>query len=381
MHRKTRILHVVGRMDRGGVETWLMHILRNIDRDRYRMDFLVHSDQSGTYDDEIRSLGSRLFFCNNPNRLILYAVSVYRMLQREHFHIVHSHVHHFSGFVLEIARRADVPVRIAHSHTAPNSTSTSIVRRSYLSYSKRLINKNATWGLACSEKAAQCLYGESWHEDPRFKVLLYGIDLQPFRQVVDRNATRRALGIPSDALVVGHVGNFVVVKNHNLIIEVACEVMRHEPRAYVLLVGDGPLRKDIERAVRESGFADRFVLVGSRNDVPELMLGAMDIFLFPSQYEGLGLALVEAQAAGLPCVVSDRIPLEADVVPRLVERMPLSSSLATWAEALLKAKNKERASSEALSAVEQSDFNIRTSVARLERIYADGCWSSRDDRK
>ncbi len=167
------------------------------------------------------------------------------------------------------------------------------------------------------------------------------------------------------------MGNFTEQKNHHLWIEVAREIARRDVNARFLLVGDGKLRPIIERKVDKLKMADRFVFAGTRTDVPRLMVGATDVFFFPSLWEGLGLALVEAQAAGLPCVIADVVPPEADVVGPLLRRLPLTSPAPVWADAILAARDTrpELMGREALALVENSSFNIEESVKHMESIY------------
>ena len=373
--RPIRILHIVGGMNRGGVETWLMHVLRHIDRERYQMDFLVHTLEPCAYDDEIRALGSRIIACPHPHRPWRFAPQFLRIL-REHgpYDIVHSHVHHYSGFTLWLAKQAGVPMRIAHSHndTTTGDRAAGLMRKFYLRMMEQAIRRAATHGLACSHRAAAALYGRQWQRDPRWQVLYYGIDLAPFREALsaDSATVRAELGLPPEALVIGHVGRFAPQKNHEFLIDIFAEIARREPRAHLLLVGDGPLRGSIEAKVRALGLQERVTFTGLRADVPRLMAAAMDLFVFPSIYEGLGLVLVEAQAAGLPCVLSDVIPHEADVVPALIHRLALQADAATWAERVLAvAVQRPLSAAEALATVEASPFAIQQSVSRLEAVY------------
>ncbi|MGD0041301.1 MAG: glycosyltransferase, partial [Isosphaeraceae bacterium] len=218
--RKTtpiRILHVVGGMNRGGIETWLMHVLRHIDREMYRMDFLVHTARPCAYDTEIWDLGSRIIPCLHPSRPWWYARNFFRALHAfGPYDIVHSHVHHFSGLVLRLAHRAGVLMRIAHSHNdaSPVDGRARLPRRLYLRLMERWIAHHATLGLAASPEAAASLYGPHWADDPNRRVLYCGIDLAPFRSLLDGAAVRREFGIPDGAYVVGHVGRFFPQKNH-----------------------------------------------------------------------------------------------------------------------------------------------------------------------
>ncbi|MBE8986240.1 glycosyltransferase family 1 protein [Nostoc sp. LEGE 12450] len=366
-----RILHVVGGMNMGGIETWLMYILRHIDRDRFQINFLVNTAQPSAYDEEIRALGSKVIPCPHPSRPWLYAANFKRIL-REYgpYDIVHSHVHHFSGFILRLAQQAGVPIRIAHSHVDSFLLEAKArwYRRLYLSLMERWIALYATVGLACSRQAGEALFGLS---ELRWRVLDCGIDLKPFQAVVNSVSVRAELGIPKDALVIGHVGRFEQPKNHQFLVDIFAEVAKREPKMYLLLVGNGSLRLDIEQKIIQMGLTERVIFAGVRPDVPRLMLSAMDIFLFPSLYEGLGLVLIEAQAAGLPCVFSDVVPEEADVVKPLIRRMSLSELSSAWAEAILFASKTVPGISQrkAFEIIEQSSFNIHNTVETFEEIY------------
>lgn len=369
-----RILSVVGGMNRGGTETWLRALLRHMQRRSFQMDFLVHTTQKGAYDDEILSLGGKIIPCLHPRKPWVYARN-FKSILRDHgpYDIVHSHVHHFSGFVLRLAQQAGVSCRIAHSHldTTLSQAQAGFFRRSYLALMQQWVNSYATAGLAASKKAATALFGPDWQTDPRWRVLYCGIDLEPFKSAPTPQSIRSGLGIPPDTFVIGHVGRFFEQKNHAFLVDIAKEIAKCEKKFALMLIGDGPLRPAIASRFDQAGLADKVIFLGLRDDVPRLMLGAMDVFLFPSLFEGLGLVLVEAQAAGLPCVISDVVPEEADVVPELVRRLSLSQPAFTWAEAVLSARRfKDRITQpQALGIIEQSPFNILISVRELESVY------------
>ncbi len=369
-----RILHVLGMMERGGVETWLMHILRMIDRDRYRMDFLVHLTEPQDYDDEIRALGSDVILCPHTRQPLRYARDFLRIL-KEHgpYDVVHSHVHRYSGLVLRLAKRAGVPVRIAHSHTDASDAENpaSLQRRAYVGVMRRWIARTMTDGLSVSNQAASDLFGSGWEHDPRHQMLFCGIAMEPFKQHVSRAAMRAEFGIPEDAFVIGHVGRFTEVKNHVFLLAIAAEVLTHDARARFLMIGDGELRASMQERAARLGIADQVIFAGLRSDVPLVMLGAMDVFLLPSLYEGLPLVLMEAQAAGLPCIFSDSISCEADIVPPLVHRCSLTAPPLAWAEALLaiRASGPAITREAALAIAEATPFNVCTSWGLLERVY------------
>jgi glycosyltransferase involved in cell wall biosynthesis len=334
-----RILHVLGKLDRGGVETWLVQVLRHIDRQKYQMDFLVHTTERGAYDEEVKTLGARIVPCLRPSNPLQYAFNFQRAL-REYgpYDVVHSHVHHYSGYVLMLAAMAGVKVRIAHSHSDTElvGLSASPMRKAYRAAMRSLIRSCASGGLAVSTEAGDDLFAGPWRGSAKWTLHHLGIDIARFEAKVDSKALRQTLGIPMDAVVIGHVGRFTEEKNHQLIVEIAREVLRYEPRAFFLLVGDGPLRRSIEAKIARLSLQHSFLLTGVRADVPALMIGAMDAFVFTSLREGLPIELLEAQAAGLKCVVFEVISREADVIASLITRESPHTSAARWAQELLR---------------------------------------------
>lgn len=371
-----RILHVFSwAMSRAGAETWAMNILRNIDRARFHMDFLVESDGDYAYNDEIEALGSRVLVCAHHRKPVKYGRIFKKILREEDpYDVVHSHLHHYNGYVLRLARQEGVPVRIAHSHNdfSPYDETKGPTWKAYIRLMKRWINQNATTGLAVSPKAARALFGADWENDPRWRILYCGIDLEPFRGAADPVAARSEFGIPADALVVGHVGRFYEQKNHEFLIDIAAALGEIEPEARFLLVGDGPLRPAMEKKAARLGITDKVIFTGTRSDVPRLMLGAVDVFAFPSLYEGLGLVGIEAQAAGLPILVSDVIPEEIGAVPSLTHTLSLSQPASVWAKKILSIKKPPIPVSrqEALRTLENGRFNIDFSLKELEKVYA-----------
>ncbi len=372
-----KILHVIGSLDRGGAETWLTQMFGHIDRQMYSMDFLVHTTEPGALDTQLMELGARILPCVprlNDGNPLQYARNFRRILREcGPYDCVHSHIHHSSGYVLMLAAMMGVPVRIAHSHNdtrAIDRTCPSL-RRMYFSAMDMLIRRFATHGIAVSRSAAASLFSNSWTEDKRWRLCPLGIDLHPFTLAMDAHAVRAELGIAQDSFVIGHVGRFAEQKNHRFLVEIAACLSRTEPRALFLLVGVGPLQPAIEALVRQRGLSTKFIFLGARDDVPRLMLGAMDCFLFPSLYEGLGLVLWEAQAAGLTCVISDTVPDDASVATMLVRRLSLAQGAEAWANELQRILAVAGRSHDPLSA-KFSNCTIEASAAGLTRIY-DSC--------
>lgn len=378
--RPLRVLQVVGSMDTGGRETWLMHVLRRIDRSRYAFDFLTHTDRACFYDSEIWSLGGRLLACPGHTDLRKYMKNLRRILKESGpFDVVHSHVHHFSGIPLMVASHAGVPVRIAHSHNDITfaEKNADFKRRFYLKATEWLIHRYATAGLACSGLAAKSLYGRGWRRDPRWGIHYCGIDLESFACPVDRNDVRREFGIRPEELVLGHVGRFFRQKNHDFLIDIFAEVLRRRPESRLVLVGEGPLRPAIEEKAARLELTAKVIFAGVRPDVPRLMKGLMDSVVLPSHHEGLPLVLLEAQAAGLPCVYADNITGEVDVLPALMHRFPLERSAGDWADAVLSAVAKPVLPADRdPGIIRTTGFNIDVGVRMLEEIYN----SSREGR-
>jgi glycosyltransferase involved in cell wall biosynthesis len=366
-----RILHLVGGLNRGGAETWLVQMLHHLDRQKYQLDFLVHSVDPGAYDEAVKALGARVIPCLKPSNPLQYAYNFRRILRKYGpYDCVHSHVHQFSGYVLLLAFLMRVPVRIVHCHSDTRAVDckSSLVRKAYLSAMRALISQFATRGVAVSEFAATSLFSASWRSDARWSLLSLGIDLSPFRPQMDRKQIRSELEIPEDASVVGHVGRFCEVKNHRFLVEFAARLCDLEPKAVFLLVGDGPLRPEIEDLVRARGLQKHFIFAGIRADVPRLMKGAMDCFVLPSFYEGLPLVLLEAQAAGLHCVVSDAVSGEGDLGEIAVTRLAVDRSPDHWATQLriaLSKRNEFPVSQDWIQA-----RSIETSAASIESLYS-----------
>jgi glycosyltransferase involved in cell wall biosynthesis len=381
-----RVLEVVFLMARGGVESYLMNVLRHIDTQKFQVDFLIHimDDPLHPYVQELKSLGCRIIRCPDPRKHLLtpwrYAKAFKKVL-REYgpYDIVHSHAAPIDGAVLYLAREIGVPIRIVTCHNPPplnqlhehKAGLENLLRRLYHTLSRIWVTHFATMGLGVGTSTVEYMFGPKWSQDPRWQVLLCGIDLHPFQKVVDPISIKSELGIPKEAFVVGHVGRFYGQKNHHFLVEIAAEVIKREPSAYFLLIGDGPLRPEIEQKVSQLNLTNHFVFAGSRSDVPCLMLGAIDAFLLPSLYEGLPLVLVEAQATGLLCIFTSSITRETDIVDFLIRRLELSEGAAKWAEVIIQEKGKksEESRKKAFYLVKNSPFNDEIAAYNLFNLY------------
>lgn len=370
-----RILHVIGNLDCGGIETWLMQVLRRVSRQDMVMDFLVHSEEQGYYAEEAKALGSQILVCPYSRNPWTYAQNFKRVLgqhRQSHppYDIIHSHIHWLSGQVLWLAQQLGIRHRIAHSHndTRPAEAEQGIVRQLYRQAMGYLLQRYATQGIAVSRLAAEDLFGSTWEQDRRWHLLGCGVDFKPFTTVSPQaRQLRTELGIPPDSFVVGHVGRLTPQKNHHFLIRLFRELLLQQENAYLLLIGEGELRAEIEAQVNALNLSDRVIFTGLRSDVVQLMQSAMDCFCFPSIYEGLGLVAIEAQAAGLPCLLSEKVPPEAVVIPDLVQFFSLAQSPEQWAQALVHYAQQPRPA--VVHQLCSHPLNIDNNVTELKGIY------------
>lgn len=360
MNNPIRILHVVTYMGRGGLETMLMNYYRHIDRKRVQFDFLTHRYFKADYDDEILSLGGMIY---HLPRLVPWSPSYRKALNQflsEHpeYRIIHVHQDCLSSIILKIAKKNNIPVRIAHAHSSSQDKN---LKYPIKLWYKRNISKYATKLFACGDKAGQWMFGGA-----PYQVVNNAIDANNFTyNPIIREKMRKQLGL-LDEVVVGHVGRFSQAKNHSFLLEIFAAFLLKRPKAVLLLVGQGESMAKIQSKVFEIGIAEKVRFLGSRNDVADLMQ-AMDVFAFPSLYEGLGMVTIEAQAAGLPCVVSEQVPPEAIVTDGLVGRCSLSTKPEVWAEKLLEKCVTSRTDRRA--EIVAHGFDITKEAMKLQEFY------------
>ena len=360
-----RALHILGGLNPGGVERWLRDSVRQRGASAWGFDFCLLGEGGGAYAPELEAHGCRLLACPLTPRAT-FAARLFSLLRRERYDVVHSHVHHFSGLVLAVARAAAVPVRAAHSHTCEPAGGPA-ARRLYRRGMRVLLERSMTVGFACSEQAAG-FAGAAVRS--RLKILACGIDLEAFRNLPPGcGRLRRQLGVPADALVVGSVGRLAPEKNQAFLLRAAARLAGELPRLHVVIAGGGS-RGALEGLTRRLGLEGRVVFTGPRDDVPELLGGVFDAFALPSLREGLPAAVLEAQAAGLPSVVSEQTPAEAIVTPGNVERMELCLGVEAWAAALARALGRPRWNrDDACRRLRQRGFDVATSFRALTSTY------------
>jgi glycosyltransferase involved in cell wall biosynthesis len=333
-------------MNRGGLETMLMNYYRQMDREKIQFDFLVHRNEKGHYDDEISKLGGNIYRMPQirPGNYQKYFKKLAEFFSlHSEYKVVHSHINENSSFVLRAANHAGVPCRIAHSHLSDLGID---IKLPFRLYARNAMKDHPTDYFACSKKAGEWLFGKKVSNSTRLTVLNNAVNVNEFEynQAV-RDQIRKELNI-ENKLVVGHIGRFNKQKNHDFLLDIFKSVNQQQSNAVLLLVGEGDLRVKIENKANELGIADKILFLGVREDISTLMQG-FDLFLFPSLFEGLPVVLVEAQAAGLKCIVSDSITFEADVTGR-IEFLSLNQSPDIWAQAILSSSYEHQDTSEML---------------------------------
>ena len=372
-----RVLHVCYHLEYGGVQVMLTQLLERLAATEIQSDVLALDDPGTAPPAYLQScferVCGRLIIGPTIRGAYTYRRRFEALARQGTYDVVHANVDELCGYFLAYARGAGISHRIAHSHLDQRIVERrrGHFRRMHRRYEKWLIHRNATLGFACSADAAASLYGESWRADPRWQVLPNGMDVAAFAAPADAASVRAELGIPVDAFVVGHVGSHLPQKNPLFLLEVFRAVLDRRADAHLLLVGDGPLRGAIEQRIEALRLNGRVVRAGVRPHVAPLVRGAMDVFLFPSTHEGLGNAVIEAQTAGLPCLLSDRVPAEAIVVPRLVSVVSLQRPPEKWAEELLRLQCSSASvdRSEASELVRAAGLDIEVMAARLAATY------------
>ncbi|MFG6149949.1 glycosyltransferase family 1 protein [Halobacillus sp. B23F22_1] len=361
-----RVLHVTGGMNRAGTETMLMNIYRNIDRDKIQFDFISYSQDEAHYDKEIQMLGGRVIHLNQTSSV----KELYKAIKQfGPYQAVHAHTLFHCGIANTAALLAGVKVRVAHAHTTDDEHDR-LLKKVYIGGMRKVIKRVSTHYLACSKQSGKYLFGRRTIEKPAYSYFPNVIDYFSFigkpQQKVNEFKMEYGLG---HSFVIGHIGRFIEAKNHSFLLKVMKSVVNKKPSAKLLLVGDGDLRKQVEEEADELGIKENIKFAGVRNDIATL-LHTMDVFVFPSIYEGLGLVLLEAQASGLPCIVSEAIQPEADLGLGLFSTLSVSDGAEEWADEIIrKAGQKEKNINKIINSFELNHYSLNAGISKLLKIY------------
>lgn len=362
-----RILHVIGYMDRGGAETMIMNLYRNIDRTKVQFDFVENEGKETAFDAEIRSMGGQIYHCpryegRNHFTYTRWWHSFFKS-HKDEYPIVHGHIGSTAAIYLSIAKKYGA-YTIAHSHNINTMKTMSDVVYSLFAYPTRFI---ADYCFACSKDAGVSRYGKRIG-NTKCTVFRNAIDTERFAyNEVARWQTRSLLGILDEQLVIGNISRFAEQKNHRFLIDIFESIYKIHSNAVLLLVGDGDLRPEIESIITKKGLQDRVILTGVRSDTWNYYQ-AMDVFVMPSLYEGLPVSLVEAQTAGLPCCVSAAVPKEV-AITKQVQFNSLDHSAEHWAGWILEQVKAPRRGMKA--EIQQAGYDITMTSKWLENYYTE----------
>lgn len=371
-----RVLHVLTIMDIGGAETMVMNYYRNIDRNKVQFDFLVHRKNEGYFDKEIESLGGKIYRLNNIRltNIFEYQKELNRFFKlHQNYKIVHSHLNALSIFVLKSAKKNNIPIRIAHSHTSLLNVNMNPFseKRNSLSFIFKFFAQNilklkltsyANFYFSCSNKAGVWLYGEK--NKNLIQIINNAINTEKYiYNHENAQLIRNELNIKNE-IIIGHVGNFVPEKNHQFILDVFVEVKKINECSKLILVGGGD-KTILEKNTKEKGLDEDVIFLGTRDDVPNLLM-AFNVFLFPSTNEGLPVTLIEAQASGLNIVASDEITKEIDITG-LINFISLNKSPKYWAKKLL--ENVEYKRTDTKNKIIKGGYDIKNNALILQDFY------------
>lgn len=360
-----RVLHIVGRMDRAGAETMVMNLYREIDRSRFQFDFVYFTADRCDYDNEIEALGGRIHRISAAGPVDRF-IALYRLLRSGGWKTVHSHTLFSSGLHLMSARLANVPHRVVHSHNTQDVNSGRLVgRRIYQRVARRLVGWAATQFVACGVAAAEYLFPGR----KEIVVIPNAVDIERFSEA-SGVAVREELKIHESQMVAVQVGRFMPVKNHERSIRIADALRQAGADFQLLLVGTGPGKDGIEALVRTYGLENHVRLLGLRADIPELMAAA-NVMLMPSLHEGFPVVLVEAQAAGLPSVVSSTVSCEVELGMEMVRFVGLEATDRDWASALQAVASGNSPDKQVRhKTLEHAGFSSAAGARRLEQLYS-----------
>lgn len=341
-----------------GVTSVIMNYYRNMDRTDMQTDFVVHNEISEEYRQELEGNGSRIFRFPRKKNLLKYMWQMFRLARKERYDVVHIHGNS-ATMLFDVLPMflAGVPVRIVHSH---NTTCSHMKAHRLL---QPIFKHCYTHGFACGEEAGKWLF-----EEKDFEVIENGIDLQRYAYDAEVRARFRQALNAGDKTVIGHIGNFIEQKNHVFLIDAFAQLLQRDPNYLLVLISDGALMDAMRQKVAQMGIEDSVLFLGKTAQVPEYMQ-AMDLLWLPSLHEGLPVVLIEAQAAGLPCMVSDKVSEEANLSGAL-EFLPIEDP-AVWADAAQAWQPSDRKADSRLwrERIAARGYDVTQNAQQVRRLY------------
>lgn len=357
-----RVAQIIGKTFNGGVGVCILNYYRHIDRNLVQFDFFVEDDTELVDRDEIKALGGRIIRMPSYRHLFRYLRFLKKTFRAGNYDVVHANLNALNLFPLRAAKKAKIPVRISHNHSTanPKERAATLVKNLLRPFS----HWYATDYFACSEAAGRWLFGNRYADAGQIRVIRNAIDLDAFRFDAEKRAAARREFDLDGKTVFGHIGRFMPQKNHAFLLDVFAKIHEKDPETVLLLIGNGALLDDMKQRAEALGIADAVRFAGVREH-PENDYPAMDCFLFPSLYEGLGIVLIEAQANGLHVLASDEVPRDAALTP-LYHALPLGDAEA-WADEALRLAALPR--EDHANALTDAGYAIQTAARELTACY------------
>lgn len=367
---KTHILQVVGAMNCGGAESMIMNLFRSIDKEKFQFHFLYYTNDKCYYDDEIKYLGGTIHRLSpfSQSNIMIIIKDLQDLMRKQSIDVVHAHTSLSIGVVMYAARRAGVPIRIAHSHTTVDSRKASFFRNMYNVGMKNLIKRYSNRYLMCGKEAGKFLYGDKYFK--KAVILPNAIDLNKYdvsMDIIDK--AKDSLSISKDTLIIGQVGAFKETKNYKFTLKVARELKSRGINYKMLFAGEGELMDNCIEYAKQLDVEDNILFLGNRSDI-HILMNVFDVLIMPSLYEGLPVTLIEAQATGLPSVISDNISRECDLELDLITFLSLDDSISNWVDNIVKESNKEKKDVKTIETrIKTKGYSIEESVELVSEIY------------
>lgn len=358
-----RVAQIIGKWVGGGVESVVMNYYRYIDRTKIQFDFICDEDSTNIPYDEIEQLGGRVILVPPYQKVFEYQKELIKIFKDNNYKIVHSHINTLSIFPLRAAKKAGVPIRIAHSHSTTNKKEwkRNLVKQVLRPFSKVY----ATDYMCCSELAGRWLFGNKEYDKGKVYLLNNAIDLDKFKfDKIMRKKLRKKYNLKDNDFVIGQVGRIMQTKNQIFTLEIFNEISK-KMNSKLIYVGSGPMEKILKDKIFQFGLEGNVIMLGQVSNIYEIY-NMLDLFILPSFYEGFGIALLEAQVSNLPCIVSNGVPIETKIADN-VEFLDLNAGVEKWANKLLKYTNEIRKNNDKI--IREHGFNIESECRKLECLY------------
>lgn len=329
-----KVLQVFNKLNQGGIEHVVINLMKNMDSSKVEFHFAMMSGEKGSLDDLVLRMGGHIHYfssgkknLSNINKNLRNIIETYGP-----FRVVHSHVYFFSGYILYVASKMGVPIKIAHAHDVYKGEKENLPRKAYEFYMRKLINKYATYKFGVSKPSVDHVFG-TYGTSNTF-IVKNGIDLNKYIiNYKTREKYRSKLHVQKGETLLCNIGRFEDQKDHAYLIEVFSYILKNDPNYKLVLIGNGSLKHRIKEKARNLAIDNKIIFLENRNDINDLLM-ASDMFVMPSKYEGLPLSLIEAQASGITCIISDNITSEVKISPNVFSLS--KDSYSHWGDFIMK---------------------------------------------